>query len=226
MLIKKLHMNNWLPFRILLPVVMHLFCKELTGGSLREEGWDCLWPVAGNESSGVMTLETSLAANCNVWRIANTFIKIWDPGNLIGFLYQGHWIKRLTHWGRNKIAAISQTTLWNAFSLMKMHNFRLKFHWSLFLRFELTIFQHWFRYWLGTDQATSHYLNQWWLVYWHIYVSLDLNGLNWKWYLIILEIIAAILLLDDIRISSGVILSFASIRHQSFWNWMLTNNET
>ena len=41
--------------------------------------------------------------------------------------------------------AISQTTFSNAFSWMKMHEFRLRFHWSLFLRFELTIFQHWFR---------------------------------------------------------------------------------
>ena len=28
------------------------------------------------------------------------------------------------------------------------------------------------------DQATSHYLNQWWLVYWGIYVSLGLNELK------------------------------------------------
>ena len=59
-----------------------------------------------------------------------------------------------------------------------MHEFRLRFHWSLFLRFELTIFQHWFRWWLGAVQATSHYLNQWWLVYWRIYASLSLNELN------------------------------------------------
>ena len=66
----------------------------------------------------------------------------------------------LTHWGRDKMAAISQTTFSNAFSWMKMHEFRLRFHWNLFLRFELTIFQHWFRQWLGADQATSHYVNQ------------------------------------------------------------------
>ena len=51
----------------------------------------------------------------------------------------------LTHWGRNEIDAISQTTFSNAFSCMKMFEFRLKFHWSLFLRVQLTIFQHWFR---------------------------------------------------------------------------------
>ena len=55
----------------------------------------------------------------------------------------------------------------------------LRFHWSLFLRHELSIFQHWSRRWLGTDQATTHYLNQCcWLVYWHIYESLYLNELT------------------------------------------------
>ena len=40
----------------------------------------------------------------------------------------------LTHWGRDRMAAASQTTLSNAFSWMKMLEFRLRFHWSLFLR--------------------------------------------------------------------------------------------
>ena len=48
-------------------------------------------------------------------------------------------------------------------------NISLKF----VLKFELTIFQHWFRYWLGADQATSHYLNQRRLVYWRIYAICD-----------------------------------------------------
>ena len=41
--------------------------------------------------------------------------------------------------------AISQTTFSNAFSWMKMFEFRLKFHWSLFPRVQLTIFLHWLR---------------------------------------------------------------------------------
>ena len=88
----------------------------------------------------------------------------------------------LTHWGRDKMAAISQTTLSNAFSWMKISEFRLKFHWRLFLMVQLTIFQHWFRWWLGADQATSHYLNQWWLDHWRIYASLGLNELMWDWW--------------------------------------------
>ena len=84
----------------------------------------------------------------------------------------------LTHWGRDKVDAISQTTFSNAFSWMKMYEFHLRFHWSLFLRVQLIMFQHWFRYWLGAVQATSHYLKQCWIVYWRTNESLGLNDLN------------------------------------------------
>ena len=57
--------------------------------------------------------------------------------------------------------------------------FRLIFHWTLFLRVKLTIYQHWFRWWHGTVQATSHYLNQWWLVYRRIYATVGLNELTY-----------------------------------------------
>ena len=70
-------------------------------------------------------------------------------------------ITSLTHWGRDGMN-ISQTTFSNVFSSMKMFEFRKEFHWSLFPRVQFTIFQHWFRLWLGAGQATSHYLNQWW----------------------------------------------------------------
>ena len=83
----------------------------------------------------------------------------------------------LTHWGRDKMDAIFQTTFSNGYSWMKMYEFRIKFHWSLFLRFPLTISQHWFRSWLDADQATSHYLNLWWWNHWRIYASLGLNEL-------------------------------------------------
>ena len=104
--------------------------------------------------------------------------------------YYASWLPlcHLTHWGRDKMAAFSQTTLSNAFSWMKMYKFRLRFHWSLLLRVQLTIFQHWFWYWLGANQATTHYLNQLWLNYQRIYASLGLNelikfkgyGQNWS----------------------------------------------
>ena len=75
------------------------------------------------------------------------------------------------------MTAVSQT-LSNAFSWTKMLEFRWRFHWSLFLRVQFTIIQYWFRQWLGADQAISHYLTQWWLVYWRIYASLSLKELT------------------------------------------------
>ena len=48
----------------------------------------------------------------------------------------------ITHWGRDKMADISQTTFSNTFSWMKTYEFRLLFHWILFLRVKLTISYH------------------------------------------------------------------------------------
>ena len=73
--------------------------------------------------------------------------------------------------------AIFQTTFSSAFLWMKMYEFRRIFHWSLFLRFQLTILHHWFRLWLGAVQATRYYINQWWLIYWRIYASFGPNEL-------------------------------------------------
>ena len=69
-------------------------------------------------------------------------------------------IDTLTHWGRDKMAAISQTIFSNVFSQMNIYEFRLIFHWSLFLSVKLITLKHWLTYWLGADQATSHYINQ------------------------------------------------------------------
>ena len=68
-----------------------------------------------------------------------TFYRISLFWRRIGFAIE------LIHWGRDKMDAISQTPFSSTFSWMKMLEFRLKFHWSLFPRAELTIFQHWFQ---------------------------------------------------------------------------------
>ena len=57
----------------------------------------------------------------------------------------GRYDSNLTQWGRDKMADIFQTTISNAFSWMKMYEFWLRFHWTLFPRVRLTISQHWFR---------------------------------------------------------------------------------
>ena len=51
----------------------------------------------------------------------------------------------LTHWGRDKMDAILQTLFSTAFSWKKMFEFQFKFHLSLFLKVQSTIFQHLFR---------------------------------------------------------------------------------
>ena len=68
-------------------------------------------------------------------------------------------VDRLTHWGWGQNANILLTEFSNSFSSLfflmfpvKMFEFRLKFHWSLFLMVRLTINQHWFRKWLGTNR--------------------------------------------------------------------------
>ena len=63
---------------------------------------------------------------------------------------------------QNGKITISQVIILNAFSWMKSFVFWLEFHWILFPRVQLTTNQHWFRQWLGAEQATSHYLNQCW----------------------------------------------------------------
>ena len=50
-----------------------------------------------------------------------------------------------THWGRDKMGDISQTTFSHAFSCMKIYGFCLRFQLSFFPRFLLTIFRHCFR---------------------------------------------------------------------------------
>ena len=64
----------------------------------------------------------------------------------------------LTRRGWDKMAAIFQTTFSNGFSWMKMYRFRLRFHWSLFPRLQLTIFQ------IDSDKALA--LARWRAIIW------------------------------------------------------------
>ena len=70
-------------------------------------------------------------------------------------------ILALTHLLLDKIATISKTTFVNSFPKMKICVFWFQFHWRLFLWVQLTIRQHWFRWWLGAEHA-RHYRNQCW----------------------------------------------------------------
>ena len=82
-------------------------------------------------------------------------------------------VSKRGHWGLVKTAAIFQTTFSDAFSWMKTFEFQTTFYRTMFLRMLFTIWQHWFREWLGDEQAKSHYLKQcWYAVHTHICVSL------------------------------------------------------
>ena len=85
----------------------------------------------------------------------------------------------LRRWGRDKMASISQTTFSRAFSWVKMIDFWLKFHWSLFLRVWSTIFQHWFRQWLGTYRPGDKPLSESMMVcFTDTYIQYTSLGLN------------------------------------------------
>ena len=102
-----------------------------------------LWglSVTGEVHRSWQVLEgTSLLGKC--WHDNNqNWSPIWYPPLYTDILATDSHLG-LTHWGRDKMTAISQTIFSNAFSWMKMYKFRLGFHWSLFPRVHLTKFQH------------------------------------------------------------------------------------
>ena len=86
------------------------------------------------------------------WNLSETIPWCWPGTHFTQSLWahNPNLVKRrdaleISHWGRDKMASVSQTTLSNAFSWTKMLEFRLRFHWSLFLRVQLTVIQHCFR---------------------------------------------------------------------------------
>ena len=85
-----------------------------------------------------------------------------------------------THWGRDKMhGGRFADGMLDSFYWMKIYEFQSRFHWSFIPRVQLTISS------IGSDndltparQQLSHYLNQWWWVYWRIYAPLGLNELK------------------------------------------------
>ena len=94
--------------------------------------WIHWWPAVSPHKGPVMRIE--------LWWFPCWFEEAfeWTPE------WSVKW-EALTHWGQDKMAANFLTTFSNTFSWMKIYEFRLRFHWSLFPRVQLTIFQHWFR---------------------------------------------------------------------------------
>ena len=96
-----------------------------------------------------MTYNPATKGHKNILDKLGWYLTCWCPGDgraphITRSPAHRHDINALTHWGWDKMVTSSQTTLSSAFSWMKMLEFQLKVHWSLFLRVQLTIFQHWF----------------------------------------------------------------------------------
>ena len=126
--------------------------------------WRCSWNSADRRCSNYIWMIDNLIAYKGASYIRDLTVVLYRVGSWAEIISRcsaplwGHlnglpiiskhilWgFSLLAPWGRDKMAAVSQTILSNAFSWMKMLEFWLRFHWSLFLRVQLTIFQHWFR---------------------------------------------------------------------------------
>ena len=68
---------------------------------------------------------------------------------------------KLIHRDRDEMGDICQATHLSVFSSLQKLILWQNNRWRLFLWVQLAINQHWFRQWLGAEQAISHYLNQW-----------------------------------------------------------------
>ena len=116
---------------------------RLWGQAMRRHLWvQCLWSVLYLYQWCVVWYHVILNPVIIRYHCINT--NPWIHWLVNGVGLEAH-LYTLTHWGRDKMAGISQTTFSNAFFLIKLFEFRLKFHWSLFPRALLTLFQHWFR---------------------------------------------------------------------------------
>ena len=151
--------GNKITFIVIVIVMTGLFLCHAMAGIKPTEAWWCTYPfnrgiiISGNGLSPFWCQDITWTNAENIGPRSNLMKRNQDfplqKMNLkISFakLRPFWWgSKRLTHWGRDEIDIISQTTFLNVCSSMKMFEFRLKFHWRLFLGVQLTTFQHWFR---------------------------------------------------------------------------------
>ena len=84
----------------------------------------------------------------------------------------------LTHWGRDKMDAISQMIFSYAFSWMKMYELRLKFHWRLFPRVKINNIPAFVQIMAWRRPGEKPLSEPIMVTYWRIYASLGLNELT------------------------------------------------
>ena len=87
--------------------------------------------------------------------------------NIISMFYKASELHEFTHWGWDNLATIFKMTFSNYFFAWNFFLFLMKTHLNLFPMVQLTKEkQQWFRWWLSTQHASSHYLNQWKAIIW------------------------------------------------------------
>ena len=124
--VRGIHRSRWIPRTKPVTRSFDVFFDLRLNKRLNKQSWGWWFE----------TLSLPLWRHCNGWsrflitsRLPHDVIPYYirDPKNLTA-------LQIITHWGRDKIAAIFQMTFSNAFSWMKTNEFRLRFHWSLFVR--------------------------------------------------------------------------------------------
>ena len=102
------------------------------------------WTIIGSDNGLSLNLhQVNVWINVDILSIGpfgTDFGEIWIEIQQFSFkwtipLLGPFWLNVLTHWGRDKMDAISQTTFSRAFSSMKIAVFWLNFHWNMFARF-------------------------------------------------------------------------------------------
>ena len=148
------YQNNWLIIETKLFLSQALFCRKTKSTPPKN-----IHTVRSELCFGVVRCRVILAKSLRVTLLALGRLCNWLPQCRTGRISldrtwcSQEWLSNRTQQNNilcifelsDKMAAIFHTTFSNAFSWMKMFKFRLRFHWSLFPRVQLTIFHHWFR---------------------------------------------------------------------------------
>ena len=119
---------------------------------LLQPSWRRIFSSSNNQKTGV---DSDINSDCRASSFDGLYIwcRKWDTASFVRAHQRKYWNALTVGRGldddgyscNHRAVPPSEMTSWNAFSWMKLYEFRLKFHWSLFLRVQLTIFQHRFR---------------------------------------------------------------------------------
>ena len=140
----KCHLPKWQPSCLSL--------NELRWSGIEPTRWGFWWQMAGISVSDFCLMRCDKVHLLDLWVRRHTLLLILanikegvyctSAGELRTQLLIDYGFNTLR---LRQIVAILQMTISNAFSWLKMYEFWLRFQWSLFLKFELIIFHHWFR---------------------------------------------------------------------------------